>query len=56
MILNLMLFKLLMNARKREDTVTRQESVQITNATLANSTIENVEKIERIKLKSKLQV
>ena len=41
--------KLLMNARKREDTVTRQESVQITNATLANSTIENVSRDNKTK-------
>ena len=53
MILNLMLLKLI-ECKKREDTVTRQESVQITNATLANSTIEN--EVEIIKLKSKLQV
>ena len=41
--------KLLMNARKREGTVTRQESVQITNATLANSTIENVNRDNKTK-------
>lgn len=46
--------KLLMNARKREGTVSRQESVQITNATLANSTIENVTRDN--KNKNKLQV
>ena len=34
---------------KREDTVTRQESVQITNATLANSTIENVSRDNKTK-------
>ena len=41
--------KLLMNARKREGAVTRQESVQITNATLANSTIENVNRDNKTK-------
>ena len=41
--------KLLMNARKREGEVSRQESVQITNATLANSTIENVNRDNKTK-------
>ena len=41
--------KLLMNARKREGAVSRQESVQITNATLANSTIENVNRDNKTK-------
>ena len=41
--------KILMNARKREGAVTRQESVQITDATLANSTIENVNRDSKTK-------
>ena len=36
--------KMLMNARKRENGVTRQETVKITDATLADSVINNAEK------------